>query len=71
MSQLFEAKAILRQYAKGKHRSDHFSRDILPLALLLAEAIGHIRAVEAAQKAGIDFKLLELYISEVTKEDPA
>jgi acyl-CoA oxidase len=34
----------------------------------LAEAIGHRLAVEAARKAGIDSKIIDLYISGVTKE---
>ncbi|PLB46467.1 acyl-CoA dehydrogenase NM domain-like protein [Aspergillus steynii IBT 23096] len=55
----------------GFHRSEKFNRNILPLSLPLVQAIGHRIALEAAQSAGIDSKLLALYESEVIREDSA
>ncbi|CAI7656681.1 unnamed protein product [Penicillium glandicola] len=66
-----EGQALLKQSAKGIHRSERFNRDILPLALPLVEAIGHRMAFEAAQEANIDSKLLYLYEIGVIKEDSA
>lgn len=66
-----EAKYILQHSAKGNHRSRNFDRDILPLALPLVEAIGYRMAVEAAQEANIDPRVIKLYEAGVMKEDPA
>lgn len=66
-----EARDLLRQGAKGAHRSERFNRDILPLALPLVEAVGHRMAYEAAIDANIDMSLLNLYESGVVKQDSA
>lgn len=66
-----EARSVLQHSAKGAHRSEQFNRDILPLALPLIEAVGHRMAYEAAQQAGIDQKILDLYESGVIKQDSA
>ncbi|KAH8422380.1 putative acyl-CoA oxidase [Aspergillus melleus] len=55
----------------GFHRSEKFNRNILPLSLPLVQAVGHRMALEAAQNAGIDPKLLELYEAGVIREDSA
>lgn len=70
-SLLSEAKSLLQHRAQGDHRSRHFDRDVLPLALPLVEAIGYRMAIEAAQEANIDPRIIKLYEAGVMKEDPA
>jgi hypothetical protein len=65
-----EAREYLKQFG-GKHRSEGFNRDILPLSLQLIQTIGHRMALEAAKQAKINLKLCALYESGVVMGDPA
>ncbi|KAJ5189146.1 Acyl-CoA dehydrogenase/oxidase [Penicillium cf. griseofulvum] len=71
ISLLSEGKALFLKSAKGIHRSEQFNRDILPLALPLVEAIAYRMAIEAAQEANLDLKLIDMYEIGVIKEDSA
>ncbi|KAF5859621.1 hypothetical protein ETB97_002594 [Aspergillus alliaceus] len=65
-----ECRSMLEGLKEG-HRSAEFNSLILPRCPVLAEAIGHRRAYEAAVKAGIDSDLLALYEIHTVLLDPS
>ncbi|TFK31054.1 acyl-CoA dehydrogenase NM domain-like protein [Crucibulum laeve] len=68
-SAIAELGALMRK--GNSHRDSNVARQILPQCQPLIEAIGHRMAYDSAIEAGLDERLIQLFISSVMKFDPA
>lgn len=64
---LSDCRAILA--STGGHRSDEFSRQLLPRAMKIVQSIGHRMAYDAAVEAGLDTCITDLYLSSTVRLD--
>lgn len=64
---LSDCRAILAR--AGGHRSDTFSRQLLPRATKIVQSIGHRMAYDAAVDAGLDTRITNLYLSSTIRLD--
>ncbi|KAL0945547.1 hypothetical protein HGRIS_014708 [Hohenbuehelia grisea] len=55
----------------GHHRSDAFSRMLLPRAQKIVQSIGHRMAYDAAVAAGVDQAMVDLYLRTAIRTDEA
>ncbi|TFY78617.1 hypothetical protein EWM64_g5393 [Hericium alpestre] len=67
---LAEHKALLAQHG-GAHRSAAFTNLFLPNCEKIVSAIGHRMAYDAAVAAGLDSRVLDIFVASIVKLDAA
>lgn len=67
MGLLQDGRAVIQQ--SGSHRSHRFSTIVVPQCQKIVESIGHRMAYDAAVASGVPNSLVELYVSDIVKND--